>query len=210
MRRLAFATLAALAFGLASPARAEILKSATTLAPGSLMISAGPSMVFHRGVPSQFLTGLFLVQGCVGLIKDWDLVFQAGYGPNMPPFVGARVEAPLVQDQAGQPGVAFGLGAHYGYPSGVNNDSVPVPGYLSFDGSLILSEGFGEKFVVHAGLTYSFLLLPGDETFQASLALGAQYAFTPRISLLAEAGFNATELDRVPRYVTIAVVIYAL
>src|SRR5215472_17543358 len=119
MRKFSLLALMQLALLWGFSAQAQVLKSASTLSPGSLMLSISPVYAFNR---STNLDGGFLIlgQAAVGLIKDWDLVFSAGWGPApMVPYVGGRVEAPLAQDQEGQPGVAFGLGAHYGYSSGI-------------------------------------------------------------------------------------------
>jgi hypothetical protein len=216
MRKWALASLMQLALLWGFSAQGQVLKSASTLSPGSLMISVAPVYVFgpDQG-PGQNTTFLFLAQAAVGLVKDWDLVFTAGWGPgqNMVPYVGGRVEAPLVQDQEGQPGVAFGLGVHYGYAAGLPIlTDTPGHAVVSVDTVLILSKGVG-NFVAHAALTFQFVV-PGNQEdplyAQGIISVGGQYLFTPHISLMAEAGFNAARSTDIGRYVTVAFVYYAL
>jgi hypothetical protein len=80
---------------------------------------------------------------------------------------------------------------------------------VSLDTVLIISEGFG-NFVAHAALGYQFLVTAEPPIAIGIVSIGAQYSFTPHISLMAEAGFNATRYDEVPRYVSVAFVFYAL
>ena len=212
MRKWALASLLQLALAWGFSAQAQVLKSASTLSPGSLMISVAPVYVFDAASNSTFL---FLAQAAVGLVKDWDLVFTAGWGPgsNMVPYVGGRVEAPLAPDQEGQPGVAFGLGVHWGYAAGlpIHTDSTGT-GVVSVDTVLILSKGVG-SFVAHAALGFQFVV-PANEPdpvyAQGIISIGGQYLFTPHISLMAEAGFNAARSTDLGRYLTVAFVYYAL
>jgi hypothetical protein len=217
MRRWALATLVQLSLLWGFSVQAQVLKSASTLSPGSLMVSVAPVFVFTRATSydGQFLA---LAQVAVGLIKDWDLVFDAGWGPSpgMVPYVGARVEAPLAQDQEGQPGVAFGLGAHWGYVSGLPLDDVragTANGALSIDTVLILSKGVG-NFVAHAALGFDFIIpspQEGDVAYlEGVISLGGQYLFTPHISLMAEVGLNSAGTSDIGRYVAVAFVFYAL
>ncbi len=85
-----------------------------------------------------------------------------------------------------------------------------VSGMLQFDAELIISEGFG-NFVAHASLGYHFIVSPTDNHLGlGTVALCGQYSLNPHFAILGEVGLNAAPWQHIARYVTLAIVFYAL